>query len=72
MSATTYMMDQEARHHDSAPMRPHPSSSSAPADPSASSTAVPLHPHPVPRVKSTKAHVPSACINCKKAHLACD
>ncbi|KAF9902883.1 hypothetical protein EC991_004395 [Linnemannia zychae] len=72
MSATPYMMEQEARHHDSAPMRPHPSSSSALADPSAMSAAVPLHPHPVPRVKSTKAHVPSACINCKKAHLACD
>ncbi|GJJ68104.1 hypothetical protein EMPS_00450 [Entomortierella parvispora] len=27
---------------------------------------------PAPRVKSAKAHVPSACINCKKAHLACD
>ncbi|KAJ1972402.1 hypothetical protein H4R34_005422, partial [Dimargaris verticillata] len=22
--------------------------------------------------KPTKSHVPSACINCKKAHLACD
>ncbi|KAG0379145.1 hypothetical protein BGX24_001551, partial [Mortierella sp. AD032] len=70
-------MDPESfHHHDSAPMRPHPaahpSSSSAPADPTTMSAAVPLHPHPVPRVKSTKAHVPSACINCKKAHLACD
>ncbi|KAF9106163.1 hypothetical protein BGX29_010308 [Mortierella sp. GBA35] len=70
-------MDRESLHHDSAPMQPHPaahhpSSQQAHVDPTAMSTAVPLHPHPVPRVKSTKAHVPSACINCKKAHLACD
>ncbi|KAG0040268.1 hypothetical protein BGZ82_004055 [Podila clonocystis] len=36
-------------------------------------STMPLHPQQAaPRVKSAKAHVPSACINCKKAHLACD
>ncbi|KAG0298399.1 hypothetical protein BGZ98_000216, partial [Dissophora globulifera] len=29
-------------------------------------------PVPAPRFKLSKPHVPSACINCKKAHLACD
>ncbi|KAF8926048.1 hypothetical protein BGZ52_006124, partial [Haplosporangium bisporale] len=36
-------------------------------------STMPLHPQQAaPRVKPAKAHVPSACINCKKAHLACD
>lgn len=36
-------------------------------------STLPLHPQQAaPRVKPAKAHVPSACINCKKAHLACD
>ncbi|KAG0318516.1 hypothetical protein BGZ97_003638, partial [Linnemannia gamsii] len=67
-------MDPESLHHDAVPMRPHPASHhpSSSSDPTAMSAAVPLHPHPVARIKSTKAHVPSACINCKKAHLACD
>ncbi|KAF9996377.1 hypothetical protein BGZ79_009875 [Entomortierella chlamydospora] len=73
----SYMMDTESLHPESAPMTPlpsHPSpaSTSSPASTPSLPASVPLHPHPVTRVKSTKAHVPSACINCKKAHLACD
>ncbi|KAF9417049.1 hypothetical protein BGZ94_010052 [Podila epigama] len=44
--------------------------------PATSDTAMPLPPQqnqpPPARAKPAKAHVPSACINCKKAHLACD
>ncbi|RKP35728.1 hypothetical protein BJ085DRAFT_30201 [Dimargaris cristalligena] len=32
----------------------------------------PINPSPAPATKNGKSHVPSACANCKKAHLACD
>ncbi|KAJ2959915.1 hypothetical protein NQZ79_g4690 [Umbelopsis isabellina] len=35
-------------------------------------TASPQTNSTVPAKRPSKAHVPSACINCKKAHLACD
>ncbi|KAF9116908.1 hypothetical protein BGX27_008992 [Mortierella sp. AM989] len=74
----SYMMEAESLHPESTPMTPLPAQPSPAASTSSPTTtivlpaSVPLHPHPVPRIKSTKAHVPSACINCKKAHLACD
>ncbi|KAI7829457.1 hypothetical protein BC939DRAFT_27238 [Gamsiella multidivaricata] len=72
----SYTMESESLHPESAPMTPLPAlappSSSSPHSATAVPAPVPLHPQPVPRVKSTKPHVPSACINCKKAHLACD
>ncbi|KAF9348344.1 hypothetical protein BGX34_002532, partial [Mortierella sp. NVP85] len=68
----SYLMESEPLRPESAPMTisaqtPIPAPSST-----AGTAAVPLHPQPAPRVRSTKPHVPSACINCKKAHLACD
>ncbi|KAF9347472.1 hypothetical protein BGX26_001034, partial [Mortierella sp. AD094] len=63
----SYMMETESLHPESAPMTPlpsHPSpASTSPGSTPALPASVPLHPHPVTRVKSTKAHVPSACIN---------
>ncbi|KAG0270564.1 hypothetical protein DFQ27_004276 [Actinomortierella ambigua] len=56
---------------------PVPAQTSAPAPApiptSASSANLPSTPTAPPaRSKPNKVHVPSACINCKKAHLACD
>ncbi|KAF9988267.1 hypothetical protein BGZ75_009748 [Mortierella antarctica] len=73
----SYMMEADSL-PDSAPMTPVPTqpspiaANSSSAGPAAAPVPVPLHPQPAPRVKLYKAHVPSACINCKKAHLACD
>ncbi|KAF9274720.1 hypothetical protein BGZ68_000420 [Mortierella alpina] len=68
----SYMMEADSL-PDSAPMTPVPTAAnSSSAGTAVAPVPVPLHPQPVPRVKLYKAHVPSACINCKKAHLACD
>jgi hypothetical protein len=37
-----------------------------------SHVAVPQQPSTIPVLRRNKAHVASACVNCKKAHLACD
>ncbi|KAI9317499.1 hypothetical protein BX666DRAFT_1937785 [Dichotomocladium elegans] len=47
--------------------------SSYPSQPSPSlSSSASSSPGTTGRKRSTKTHVPTACVNCKKAHLACD
>ncbi|KAG0226325.1 hypothetical protein BGW42_003760 [Actinomortierella wolfii] len=54
-----------------APVPPSPAPATIPTV-SASKTPSTSAPAPPARSKPNKVHVPSACINCKKAHLACD
>ncbi|KAI8348530.1 hypothetical protein B0O80DRAFT_179503 [Mortierella sp. GBAus27b] len=68
----SYVMEPDSLRPESAPLTPVSAQTPLPAPSPAGTAAVPLHPQPAPRIRSTKPHVPSACINCKKAHLACD